>query len=270
MNLTNLQKLEETIDSFLHLPFFLLEPAEQTRQKNILFGIFSSLADELPKSEIIKEIVSIISNNVFNELEFSEKLKAFLSSLALTDHMEVKKLLNYLNLVISRMEPFYLARQTAMKKSKLMSQEEIIEHDKSILEMDMRLYALDYFLLMYKVISEEKNVDVIRHGFKELPPLLQDAMDEDMLKKIIFNLFGDKLMMRMAGDYYEYKKVFLNIPAKGELTTGDGAEIAKSLKKYILSLINVSEELGVAENSNGIYAPYGNISLNELKVVFNN
>ena len=270
MNYTNIQKLDGVINNFLQLPFFLLEPAKQKEQKNILFSIFSSLADELPEREIIKEIVDTINRNIFNELEFSQKLKAFLSSLTLTDHADVKKLINYLDLVISRMAPFYLARQIAAEKNKLMSREEIKRHDKNSLEIDMRLYALDYFLLMYKVINEEKKMNVIRQGFKELPSLWQDALDEDMLKKIIFNLFDDKLIMRMANDYYEYKKAFLNIPANGVLTVEAEAAIAESLKKYILSLINVSEELGVAENSNGIYNPYGNISLSELKVVLNN
>lgn len=270
MNFTNLQKLEEVIDSFLCLPFFLLVPSKQREQKNILFSIFSSLADELPESKIIKEIIDIINYNIFNELEFSQKLKAFLSSLTLADHVDIKKILNSLDLVISRMAPFYLARQTAAEKNKLMSREEINGHDKNILETDMRLYALDYFLLMYKVINEDKNKNVIRLGLKELPPLLQDAMDEDMLKKIVFNLFDDKLMMRMAKDYYEYKKVFLNIPASGELTKESEVAITKSLKKYILSLINVGEELGVAQSDNGIIAPYGYSSFDELRAVLNN
>jgi hypothetical protein len=198
-----------------------------------------------------------------------QKLKTFLLSLNITDHADIKKLLDYLDVVISRMAPFYLAKQTVAEKNKLMSREEINRHDKNILEADMRLYALDYFLTMYKVISEENKTDVIRCGFRELPSLLQDAMDEDMLKKIVFRLFDDKLMMTMAKDYYEYKKIFLNISVSGELTRESEAAITESLKKYILSLINVSEELGATQNDNGIIAPYRYSSFDELKVALN-
>ena len=182
----------------------------------------------------------------------------------------MRNLIALLDVVAERMEPFYLAQRISEEKYKTMNKEEIKEHDRNILSTDMQLYALDYFLLIHKMLFKDDKKEVILKSSKELPSLLDDAINEDMLKKIIYSFIDNELMMRMIANYYEYKDAFRNVSEDNEITKEIKIKIKNALKKYILSLIEASEDLDIIENNNGLYLPYGKMGFHKLKEIINN
>jgi len=268
MEITNLEKLEKIVDRLSYHPFFLFKEKEKEGLIKDLKNLFSSLSNELGGDKTIKKIVEIIEEKDFNEFNFSKNLKDLLSNTSLEDNIILKKLTELLTVVINKSKPFYLAKQVSLDKDSL-TEDKTKEHNKNIISVDMQLYALDYFLLMHKTISEDGNEHVILKSVNNLPSLLGDALGEDMLKKIVFTLFDYTLLIKMVRDYYRYKEVFYDLTEDTKLTKEKIGAIKESLKSYIFSLIEVSENIGVLENNNGMYLPYGKISFSKLREILN-
>jgi hypothetical protein len=94
-----------------------------------------------------------------------------------------------------------------------------------------------------------------------MPSLQQDALEEDMIKKIIFKFYDSELREQMIDNYYKYKSNFIAI----DRSKVDYVVLLKALKVYCLSLLELSLKYQVETWTNGIFMPYGRgVSVKEL------
>ena len=135
--------------------------------------------------------------------------------------------------------------------------DEIRAHDTNIINKSMQIYAIDYFLFVYKNLSEvEDKQSIIFSGLKTTPALISDALEDDMLKKVVYSLCGKDIRKRMINDYYNYKKVFISVD-NTNITNEKNSEIVEALRIYCLSLIDISLEYGIMIFEKSLLEPYG-------------
>jgi hypothetical protein len=138
----------------------------------------------------------------------------------------------------------------------------------------MQLYACNYFFFMYEALtraSEEEKKKSILHESHKLPGLALDAASDDMLKKIVYSLASEHIRSRMIKEYYQYKKVFVPPCTDRDLTSEKIALITEALRKYCVSLVDVSIEYGVEKFESTLLDPYGvPMSLQEIRKKFTN
>ncbi len=263
MVLKNAQLIKEIAEDFVDLPYFVLPPSFQKKRLTRLRFLFKSMRSAFPQDEKRTQIYIKVEeiNRCFSEIPLDEhKLFSSLKDLIyilrrfgqlspLYDEMET-----VINKVIDRAKPFWISESAIAKYNQ--NDSSIWQHSKSVLFSEMQLYSLDYFLLMYKKMSEG-DTSLILNEFEGLPSLMGDALDDDMLKKVVYNLREKKLRYQMIRSYYDYKKSFLSIEPKKVLTSQDFLNIKKSLQKYCLSLLVVSDKYGIEKINSGIHFPYG-------------
>ncbi len=266
----NSTELREAVSFFTDIPFALLAPETQKNVQQNLNIIFSNVFLRLEKENLqdtvfggsVKALLESVQG-IFNEKKFATHLRAF-SSVANLDNI-VEKFLN-------RVEPFYLSETQAQKYRDSHSKEEILGHDTEIISKALQLYALDYFLLAYKSFlnSQDKKSLVLR-GIDKAPALAADALDDDMLKKVVYSLCGSEIRARMINDYYKYKTVFLPVCDEDTLTDQKIIETQEALRKYCISLLDISVEHGITVFKNSLLLPYGaNADLLEIKKQISN
>lgn len=213
--------------------------------------IFSKLLDQIDAQSLsgtkvgltVKNILSNLKSKNFLEMDFWLDINSLFKLLATKDG--VFKNLNYDN-------SFRRARDLTIKLSPNHPSDvkNIKEHDDKILLTSMEFYALDYFLFMLKELSN--NVDykkIVLNGINDMPALMDDALSDDMVNKVILNIQNEKLRDKMLYSFYEYKAVFLQ-EYNEEI-------IFSALKKYCLHLVRLLKENGFNKITHGMFFPYG-------------
>jgi len=277
---SNIKILEENIKSFTDIPQFLLRPEEQTKILDNLGIIFNRIFHKLDQDKtlntkvgnLVGQINKILQTKPFNEGEFSSLVNELLSEINPTNENRLYISLKGSNDKLSqRALPFWNSEDNVIVSRERLSPEEIKKHDFDVLINDAQIYGLDYFLMIYKLLDTDKNIDsikkIIYDGHEKLPSLISDALDDDMLKKITYHLISKDLRTQMIKSYYDYKKIFLSINNDKALATESEMEqVIIGLKNYVLSLIDVSTKMGIESIQNAIYSPYGkNIKFAELR-----
>ena len=277
---SNIKILEENIKSFTDIPQFLLRPEEQTKILDNLGIIFNRILHKLDQDKtlntkvgnLVGQINKILQTKPFNEGEFSSLVNELLSEINPTNENRLYISLKGSNDKLSqRALPFWNSEDNVIVSRERLSPEEIKKHDFDVLINDAQIYGLDYFLMIYKLLDTDKNIDsikkIIYDGHEKLPSLISDALDDDMLKKITYHLISKDLRTQMIKSYYDYKKIFLSINNDKALATESEMEqVIIGLKNYVLSLIDVSTKMGIESIQNAIYSPYGkNIKFAELR-----
>ncbi|MFA7253280.1 MAG: hypothetical protein WC107_01875 [Patescibacteria group bacterium] len=273
---TALLFLKKSIAKFADTPFFLLAPAEQKEIKDEILSLFTSLKHELEQNDfkdtdadrLVAKVILILSADTLNEYRLFDSLFDISLKMTAGDTNRTKSEKEFaiaLEKGLERSKPFWLMMEQINKNCK--SVEEIKEITKKVLGREMQIYALDYFLSIYKLLStssleEQKRILLKGHG--KLPALIEDGLADDMLIKVVYNLYDQKLLYRMMVDYYAYKKVFLDI-GDSKLDEENIKQIILALKKYCLSLVLLSKEYEVENLTDGLYFPYGQgISIDSL------
>jgi len=248
------------------MPLFVLPFSEQFKIAHDLSAIFMEVERELNDSGAsststfakIKEINSQLVISPLNEYRIFSAIKdlifVFQSQGDLTP--AEKSLLELTDQVLVRAKDFWISEASLSKLA--LSQDEIKKLTRNLLEKEMQLYSLDYFLHMNKAIQVSNNkADIILHGIDALPDLISDAVADDMLSRIVYNIKDKAVRYRMISDYYHYKAVFLPLKGKTSLTVEEINKVTIALHLYCLSLLDILEENGISKIINGLSFPYG-------------
>ncbi len=276
----NLTEFHDSLEPFSEIPFTFLQTEKQAIIAKNLSTIISNILSSLGKESLEKTIFYVntkklqlsVSNGV-DEQKFALYLKPFLEALSTSHQSRAFQAINPVaEKFLDRIQPFYISEAQAVKYRESHGKDEIQKHDTDIIDKTLQIYAMDYFLLAYKnlCISPDKK-SLIISGIDKAPALIDDALADDMLKKVVYSLYGKDIRKRMIRDYYTYKQVFLTIPNDVDLTDEKISEITEALRKYCLSLIDISLEYGITSFKHSLLEPYGpNADLAEIKKQISN
>lgn len=275
----NFVELANSIGYFTEVPFSLLPLDKQALISKNLSNVFSNILTSLEKDHLEKTIfytnvlmlVSATKNGV-DEQKFYKYIKLFLDALATNKESLSAEALNPIaEKFFTRVQPFYVSEIQAMKYRDSHKTEEIVAHDTEVINKVLQIYALDYFLLAYKnLISSTDKRAVIFLGVEKAPAIAEDALADDMLKKVVYSLYDKDIRKKMIYDYYVYKQAFLSV-SKNSITEEDISRVIEALRIYCLSLIEISLENGVQTLKYSLLEPYGpNADLLEIKKQISN
>jgi hypothetical protein len=268
-------ELYDLIEQLVDTPFSFLAAEKQALISKNLSTIFSNILVSLKKEDLEKTVfyshvegLESSLKNGLDEQKFAQHLKPFLEALNANERSHSYEVVSpVVKKFLDRVLPFMASESQAKKYRDTHTINEVHNHDTEIIRKSMQLYALDYFLFMYKniCISEDKK-NVIFSGIQKAPSLASDALDDDMLKKVVFSLHGKNVRKRMIHDYYTYKQAFLPTFNDAALTSQKISEITEALRAYCLSLIEVSLEYGVVSLEYALFESYKpNTALVEIK-----
>jgi len=263
-------------------PFFLLPQAVQDKDRELLTNKLSTLYEQLVKREaeetssgrIVTKTLVILKEDQLNEYELAKALSALLEKISAPRSQETKQLKQDLSRLSSRAKPLWLSEARAGKQRSMLSEQEILEHDKNVLKNEIQLWAFDFVFVYEKLLREaeaSQKEAIIRQGHDDLPSLVEDALSDSILTKCIYNLYGISLRQEMIRDYYEYKQPFLRIKDGTCLADPEIRAIETSLRQYCLKLIDISLQHGIQTVDNVLHFPYGKgKDLQELQAELNN
>jgi len=272
----NFLELRDCIESFALVPFSFLPIDRQKEVAQNLSKIFSGILSRLEKENLgktkffeqLKMLQSSIENDVIDEQKFTLYLKHFLILLNEgNEGTSLKEVNEVAQKFFKRIEPFNISELQARKYREAHTSDQVFSHDFEIINKTLQVYALDYFLFSYKnLISAIDKKSLIFGGMEKAPALATDALDDDMLKKVVYSLCGKDIRKRMIFDYFTYKKVFILTSNENNITEEKVSEIVEKLRVYCLSLLDISLELGIASFKYSLLEPYGNnADLTEIK-----
>ncbi len=261
----NFLELSDSIEAFSEIPFSFLSPEKQNEVSDSLSVIFLKILTNLEKNGLektkffnnVKILESAVEKGV-DEQKFATNLKPFLDALGnANNNVSHKILFPVVDKFLTRILPFNISEIQAKKYRDSHNANEINIHDIEILKKDMQIYAVDYFLFAYKSILSSKNKnEIIFSKIDKAPALMVDAIYDDMLKKIVYSLYGKDVREKMISNYFIYKKVFLEKLNDKTINEQKISEITEALRLYCLSLIDVSLEYGIKSFSYSLLQPY--------------
>lgn len=261
-----ISNLTAIMEQITEMPFSLLPNDKQTISRTQIEQVLIKVQKDLNGkalseskiNKIIDSLLNIIRQKTLNEYRFCAGLRNFLQGIGTKNSdAKISELLVILDKIINRSSDFWITEEK-IENSKL-GQEERFLLDKNILENEMQNYALDYFLFMYKSIAEgdvTTQESILFNGLNSLPALVTDALDNDMLKKIVYKLSSPDLRRRMIKDYYVYRQAFIGLN-KGSISEQSILGVSEALRQYCLTLLRISIEYKITMHSSGIYFPYG-------------
>ncbi|HRY36842.1 MAG TPA: hypothetical protein P5230_03135 [Candidatus Magasanikbacteria bacterium] len=261
-----LEMIIEKLQVIKNCPFFVLEETLQKDFKNSLFNLFSDMLKALDAQKLsdtklgkdVKKMIKILEKEKFKEYEFLVELKKVISVSLGNKIDDSFNIIKEIDLLISQKTPFWASNNNSDLFLKKHGKDEVKKYDLNLLENQMQLYALDYFLFAYNLILNPNfsaSKDFIFHGNKNLPSLYKDAMEDDMLAKIVYQLIDKDLKKKMVIDYINYKNNFLGLK-EDVFNEKDLEKIKQALKQYCLSVLKVSLENGIKKIKHNMYSPF--------------
>lgn len=133
------------------------------------------------------------------------------------------------------------------------------DFDQRLFSNEGMFYCLEYYLAVYKKLSElsesnEKNkffeTKEINLGFGELPGLKADFSKDEILEKFILPILDDNVREHLLISYYACKNSAIQEPA-------DILEFEKAFKKFIYYLLLSFKENNIEKLSSKFFEPYG-------------
>lgn len=274
---SNSAALRDALERFADVPFALLPEAEQRLAIGGLGAVFQKIIAALAGKGMEATVLAghvrameALTRSGFDEHKFLSAFKPFLESLQANQRSRSYAALGPVaERFLARAAPLWASESQASKYREAHGPEEVRAHDAEILRKPMQLYALDYFLFMHEKLARaapEEFPAAILKGADKLPALAADALEDDMLKKVVYSLAGRDIRRRMIRDYYEYKKAFLPALAAESLTAEKTAAIMEALRAYCMSLVDISLEYGIAGFEHSLLDPYNrSMDLQEIK-----
>jgi len=259
---TNLQVLQKAIGEFTDCPFFLLPKANQQKILDKLRKVFSGIRHRLEQrylekttvSQQVKKTQSFLEQEEFNEYRFAQNLLSFFKG-----QPGFESFVEILKALAKRNKAFWVAEEAAVKARVKLTEQQIFDHDYKLLAEEMQLFALDYFLLFYKLLKTAKGIEksfVIFNGQEGMPSLIEDALEESMLNKLVYTLYSYDLRKEMFKDYYDYKQAFLRLQKDQTPAEQQAQNIETSLREYLLKLVRLSLRYKIGILENGVHFPF--------------
>lgn len=263
---TPISRLQTVFEKITDVPLFLLPVPEQTEYldevKNVVTTIQQSLVQKSLADTNINNQLEVI-NSVLNELPTDEyRLTVELRSLITLlnpphENEEIQRLIEVLTQIAERSAGFWISEEEIEKNP--LDEQTVYELDKELLATQMQIYALDYFMFMFRQMKEgdpKARTALLFSGLNGRPGLIEDALADDMPKKIIYQLKSRSLRHRMIRDYYIYRQTFIGV-TQDSLNDGTIGIITEALRQYCMTLVAISLEFGIVKHVNGINFPYG-------------
>jgi len=262
---TNLDILYDYLLKIKNNPYFILPAKESANWILILRVMFKKMKEELGKEKVpeFQAVFDLLCEDRINEYRLAKSLRFFLLKVYPGSFIQFDSLLDK---VEKRSQNLWMNEEQAYKMRMSKDRIEVVDHDVSLLQKEMQLYALDYFLSMQKWFAtsdKKQKLELIFDGKSNLPSLKDDAMEDDMLTKVVYQLWDWRLKIQMVKNYFEYKESFFGIE-KEDITNKQLAEIGEALSCYCRQMLDISIQQGVQRVENGLLLPYGNVDIKKI------
>ncbi|MFA6427294.1 MAG: hypothetical protein WCW16_02505 [Candidatus Magasanikbacteria bacterium] len=265
MSPSNLEILYKYLQKIEHVSYFVLPAKESANWVLVLRTLFRKLKEEIGNEKLpeFQAVFNLLCEDRINEYKLAKNLHSFLLKLYTKSFDQFSSLLDNIE---KRSLNFWMSEEQAYKMRISKERVQVVEHDVSLLQNEMQLYALDYFFSMQKWFATSDNKQklvLIFYGKNNLPSLKDDALEDDMLDKVVYQMWDWRLKVKMVNDYFDYKKSFVNAK-KEHISDKQLVEIEESLRRYCKQLLDISIQHGIQKIENGLLLPYGNIYLNKI------
>ncbi len=266
---TNLEVLFDLLKKVEDKPYFVLPDKESSDWLWQLRQLVKGLRNDFASRGFKENVVQLDKINLLVRSDkIDERRLAIIWYDFLLDFypLVINKIKPTLDKITARSREWCLAEERAREKRLKKTRKEIIDHDYKILENEMQLYALDYFLAVQNIFcvsDDDVRRQLVTVGHKGLPSMQSDAISNDMINKVVCYLWDWFLKVKMTKDFYQYRDSLVVIG--NPISHGELENINRSLANYCLSLLSVLESCGVEEVSPGTVSPYGRINVLELK-----
>jgi len=258
--------ITKKLEMIKNSPFFMLNDSLQRDFKDTLLNLFSNMSKALSDKEVantklgkeVKKLIKTLEKEDLDEYVFLTELKKIVE-LSLNKNLDISfNIIKEIDSLISKKMAFWASNNASNLFLKKYSKDEVKKHDLNLLENQMQLYALDYFLYAYNLVLNpnfDVSKDFIFHGNINLPGLQKDALEDDMLIKIVYQLIDKNIKKKMVVDYINYKNNFLKLK-ENSFDKKDLENIKQALKQYCLDILKVSLDNGVNTIKYNMYSPF--------------
>lgn len=245
-------------------PFLLLSKKQQVEClaeiKKIVSALHASLEQKQLQRTHAYKIVQVmgqaIENGNLDEARFAEalaQLDTLYGSKTKPDFLaEVKQLDTFAERFKKRAQEFQILENRIAQAITSLTQKQINEHDKKILNDIGLFYVLEYTLILEQEMREvdaAQQAHVLDHGIKvgsgNLPGL-RPLMDS-MRQEFAFQIYDTKLRWNILSIFYDFKTV---------LDTNDISSILSGLRAFNIELLRTFILGGVQNFTGVVYKPY--------------
>lgn len=177
--------VEETLRELRYIPFFLLSALSQKKILQTLQSVFGALYGELQAQDVLKTplaqsvagIIALLKESLPNEHAMIARIVEFFTMID-DEAISHTSLIQLLKEIDARALALATSEDKAARQRAALSREEIQTHDTAILQNNMQLYALDYFLYLYSLLKQKPQDPqrIILVGTDKLPALRTDAL----------------------------------------------------------------------------------------------
>lgn len=269
--ISNFEILCDCLKEIQSIPYFVLPQEKSARWVLVMRTLFTNLGITFLKGKVkripeIQKIQNIISEDRINEWRLVQAIRNLFLKIQFDPGDELSSLLASIE---TRSKPLWEHEEYAFRMRMERERTDVMAHDKVFLEHEMQLYALDYFLSMHKWfsisdVSEQRKLVI--EGKDSLPSLKDDALGEDMLKKIVYEIWDWRLKVSMVKDFYEYKETFLGITQ--DVDKVQLGEINIALREYCKKLLNLLLKNGITHITSGFLLPYGYGDIHDITLKY--
>lgn len=212
----------------------------------------------------VQKLIMLLKQDRPNELELA-KAFLYIADIFYEDVPSAQKTL--INTYIQDQSKFYnnaqLSTFFAQKREQLkkaMNKEEQKQHDLRLFQHEGMMYCLEYYLAMYKMISdsktekekkkyfENKEIDL---GFGDVPGLLSDFGRDEVLSKFIYSILDDEARNNLARAYFDAK---IEIMSRGIRELSQTVTVFKDL---VIAILQEFDNIGITRLASLFFKPYG-------------
>ncbi len=226
----------------------------------------------------VEILVKLLKEEEPNELELAQALSHVADLFREAAPAEHRDLINdYIRAVmkfINLTQASEFSRQAREKLLNTLSEEQQREYDRKIFGHEGMIYCLEYYLAMYKAMTDAPTEAEARKylestevnlGFGNVPGLWIDFSRDEVLSKFVYVILNDTLRKRLTSAYFDTKlvmmKVKMNCDKQGSCeahyqdTTLE--EVKESFRKLILELLETFAAAGIERLASFFFKPYG-------------
>lgn len=234
--------------------------------------IFSRLHETKAKQRI-KKLIDLLSQENPKEFELTESL------MDLVEIIEKEKTSSEL---LSLEKKFIRATKDFSKLAKLkkviadknknlvghLSKEDRDQYDLRLLQNEGEMYCLEYYLALYKKLTETPNLADKKKIFEDkettvdsarLPGLWTDFNNLEVIEKFIYPILDNDIQEKLAMTFFEVKNKILKIKTNETFDYKECSleEAIESLKKLIIIFFEVFQSKGIERLNSRLLTPYG-------------
>ncbi|MBU2566057.1 hypothetical protein KKG46_00680 [Patescibacteria group bacterium] len=251
-------------------------------KKNELIQSLQKLSDKLDDKTNTKKQIDILINTLkqdkINELSLAKNLAFVPNVFTNTADAKIQKLLNDYQI---KLKTFLIsaqlsnsANESREKLKENLSIEQQIEYDKDLYSKTGMFYCLEYYLTLYKKITDSKTeqekkffieTDEVDVGIAKLPGLWLDFYKNEVLEKFIYLILNDSERIKLLKAYFSTKNIFMGIqkscinnePCKFIYNPTSLTNANDSLRQLIVSMIQSFQHMGINNLGSQFLTPYG-------------